>query len=176
MPANEREANIRELRLEMAGGSDLGQIPPIVIEPPQGWSPLKLRELCQYHELLYFLIWREVKVRYKQTLIGASWAIIQPLLTMLTFTVIFDRFTKMPSDGLPYPLFSFSALLLWNYFSRSLTNSVGSVVGNAHLITKVYFPRLLLPVSTVLSGVIDLAISLVFLLVLMGWYGIAPTR
>lgn len=136
---------------------------------------LRLSELWDYRELLYFLVWRDVKVRYKQTTIGAAWAIIQPLMTMITFTLIFDKFAKMPSDGLPYPLFIYAALLPWNYFARSLSQSINSVVGEAHLITKVYFPRLLLPVSATLSGIIDFGISFVFLLGMMVWFGVVPT-
>lgn len=145
-----------------------------IIEPWRGWLSLNLREIWAYHELLYFLVWRDVKVRYKQTVIGAAWAILQPLMTMVVFTIIFQKFAKMPSDGLPYPLFSFSALLPWNFFSKSLNGSIGSLVGNANLITKVYFPRLLLPVSAILSATIDLAISFAFLLGMMMWYGIVP--
>jgi lipopolysaccharide transport system permease protein len=122
------------------------------------------------------MIWRDVKVRYKQTAIGAAWAIVQPLLTMVVFTVVFGRFANMPSNGLPYPIFSYAALLPWTFFAKALSQSVISVVNNANLITKVYFPRLLLPLSAVLSGIIDFAISFVSLLVLMGWYGILPGR
>ena len=149
-------------------------VPFIRIEPASNSLTLRLKELWEYRELLYFLVWRDVKVRYKQTAIGAAWAIIQPLLTMAIFTLVFDRFAKMPSNGLPYPIFSFAALLLWTYFSRSLNQSIISVVNNANLITKVYFPRLLLPIAATLAGIIDLAISFVFLLGMMIWYGITP--
>jgi lipopolysaccharide transport system permease protein len=149
-------------------------IPIIRIEPSSSRLRLRLEELWAYRELLYFLVWRDVKVRYKQTAIGAAWAILQPLLTMAIFTVVFNKFAKMPSDGLPYPIFSYAALLPWTYFAKSLNQSTISVVGNAHLITKVYFPRLLLPVSATLSGLIDLGISFVFLLGMMVWYGIIP--
>jgi lipopolysaccharide transport system permease protein len=149
-------------------------IPFIRIEPGSSRLTLRLKELWEYRELLYFLVWRDVKVRYKQTAIGAAWAIIQPLLTMAVFTLVFDKFAKMPSNGLPYPIFSFAALLPWTYFSRSLNQSVLSIVNNANLITKVYFPRLLLPFSATLAGIIDLAVSFVFLLAMMGWYGITP--
>lgn len=155
-------------------GSKAIDIPFIRIEPASNRLTLRLNELWEYRELLYFLVWRDVKVRYKQTAIGAAWAIIQPLLTMVIFTLVFDKFAKMPSDGLPYPIFSFAALLPWTYFSRSLSQSVLSVVNNANLITKVYFPRLLLPISATLAGIIDLAISFVFLLAMMSWYGITP--
>ena len=149
-------------------------IPVIRIEPSNGLT-LGLKELWNYRELLYFFVWRDVKVRYKQTTIGAAWAIIQPLMTMIIFTVIFAKFAKMPSDGLPYPLFIYAALLPWNYFAKSLSQSISSVVGEAHLITKVYFPRLLLPVSAALSGIIDFGISFVFLLGMMVWFGVVPT-
>ena len=148
--------------------------PVIRIEPSTSWLRLGLKELWDYRELLYFLVWRDVKVRYKQTAIGAAWAIIQPVLTMVIFTLVFARFAKMPSDGLPYPIFVYAALLPWTYFSRALNQSTISVVGNAHLITKVYFPRLLLPVSAILSGLIDFGVSFVFLVGMMLWYGIMP--
>jgi lipopolysaccharide transport system permease protein len=149
-------------------------IPVIRIRPSSDRLVSGLEELWQYRELLYFLVWRDVKVRYKQTAIGAAWAIIQPLLTMVIFTVVFDKFAKMPSDGLPYPIFSFAALLPWTYFSKALNQSVSSVVADANLITKVYFPRLLLPLSAVVGGLIDFAIAFVFLLAMMAWYGLAP--
>src|SRR5215467_5802035 len=110
----------------------------IRIEPSHGWASLKVHEVWAYRELLYFFVWRDVKVRYKQTAIGAAWAIIQPLLTVVTFTVIFDKFAKMPSDGLPYPVFSYAALVPWNYFAKSLNGSIASVVTSANLITKIY--------------------------------------
>jgi len=149
-------------------------IPVIRIRPASDRLASGLKELWQYRELLYFLIWRDVKVRYKQTAIGAAWAIIQPLMTMIIFTVVFGKFANMPSDGLPYPIFSFAALLPWTYFSKALNQSVSSVVADANLITKVYFPRLLLPLSAVVGGLIDFAIAFVFLLVMMAWYGLAP--
>jgi lipopolysaccharide transport system permease protein len=150
-------------------------IPIIRIEPSRGWVAPKLGEIWAYRELLYFLIWRDVKVRYKQTAIGAAWAIMQPLLTMVIFTLVFDKFAKVPSNGLPYPIFSFAALLPWIYFSKALNQSILSVVTNANLITKVYFPRLLLPTAAVLSGIVDFGISFVFFVILMVWYGIVPT-
>jgi len=149
-------------------------IPVIRIRPASDRLASGLKELWQYRELLYFLIWRDVKVRYKQTAIGAAWAIIQPLMTMIIFTVVFGKFANMPSDGLPYPIFSFAALLPWTYFSKALNQSVSSVVADANLITKVYFPRLLLPLSAVVGGLIDFAIAFVFLLAMMAWYGLAP--
>jgi homopolymeric O-antigen transport system permease protein len=151
-------------------------LPFTLIEPASNQAALGLNELWEYRELLYFLVWRDVKVRYKQTAIGAAWAVVQPLLTMAIFTLVFDKFANMPSNGLPYPIFSFAALLPWTYFSRSLNQSVLSVVNNSHLITKVYFPRLLLPMAAILSGIIDFAISFMFLLAMMIWYGITPGR
>ena len=150
------------------------EIPVIRIEPSGSRLAVTLNELWEYRELLYFLVWRDVKVLYKQTAIGASWAIVQPLLTMVIFTVVFDRFAKMPSDGLPYPIFSYTALLPWTYFSKALNQSILSVVHNSNLITKVYFPRPLLPISAILSGIIDFGISFVFLISMMIWYGIMP--
>lgn len=153
---------------------NLADIPVIRIEPSASGLALRLKELWDYRELLYFLVWRDVKVRYKQTAIGATWAIIQPLVTMIMFTLVFDKFANMPSNGLPYPIFSFAGLLAWTYFAKALSQSILSVVGNANLITKVYFPRLLLPVSAVLSGIIDFGIAFVFFFILMIWYGIVP--
>jgi homopolymeric O-antigen transport system permease protein len=159
----------------ISSGTKLAVDVPVIRIEPSSRVGLRLSELWDYRELLYFLVWRDVKVRYKQTAIGAAWAIVQPLMTMIIFTLIFDKFAKMPSDGLPYPLFIYAALLPWNYFARSLSQSINSVVGEAHLITKVYFPRLLLPVSAVLSGTIDFGISFVFLLGMMVWFGVVPT-
>jgi len=125
--------------------------------------------------LLYFLVWRDVLVRYKQAAIGVAWVVLQPLLTMVIFTVIFGQFAKLPSDGLPYPIFSFTALLPWNYFAQAISRSGISLVSNTNLISKIYFPRLIVPISSALGPLIDLAISFVILLGMMAWYGIAPT-
>ena len=133
-----------------------------------------LKELWDCRELLYFLVWRDVKVRYKQTVIGTAWTVIQPLVTVVIFTLVFQNFAKMPSDGIPYPLFSFTALLPWNFFARAPNSSILSLVGNANLITKVYFPRLVLPISAILSGLIDFGISFLFLLGMMIWFGFMP--
>jgi lipopolysaccharide transport system permease protein len=162
-----------ELEYVLDGGRKTAALPVTVIERSRG--PVNLADLWEYRELLYFLVWRDIKVRYKQTFIGAGWTLIQPLLTMVVFTFIFARLASVPSDGLPYPLFSYAALLPWNYFSRSLGNSVNSVAGSAHLITKIYFPRLLLPIAACLSGLIDVAISMVFLFGLMIWYRVSPS-
>lgn len=145
------------------------------LAPSRGWVSLRLGELWEYHELLYFLIWRDVKVRYKQTVLGAGWAIIQPLFTMLVFTVFFGRLAKIPSDGLPYPVFSYAALVPWMFFANGLTQSADSLVGSANLLRKVYFPRLAIPIAAVLAGAIDFAIAFGVLIVIMLIYGIAPT-
>jgi homopolymeric O-antigen transport system permease protein len=149
--------------------------PVLVIEASRVWFHLDLAALWQYRELLYFLVWRDVKVRYKQTAIGATWAILQPLMTMIIFTAIFGYFAKIPSDGLPYPIFAYTALLPWIYFATALSRSSGSVVSEAHLISKVYFPRVILPLAGTVSGIIDFVVAFVLLLGMMIWYGIMPT-
>jgi lipopolysaccharide transport system permease protein len=151
--------------------------PPVtrtVIEASEGWRALDLAELWRYRELLYFLVWRDVKVRYKQTALGAAWAILQPLVAMAIFTVFLGLFVRVPSDGLPYPLFVYAGLLLWTYFANALTAASTGLVGNANLISKVYFPRLLVPIASVLAGVIDFAIGFVLLLLLLVFYGYTP--
>jgi lipopolysaccharide transport system permease protein len=154
---------------------EFGNSSTLWIKPIHGWATLKLKELWEYRELLYFLVWRDVKVRYKQAALGASWAILQPLLTMLIFSLFFGRLAKVPSDGIPYPLFSFAALVPWNFFSTAITQSSGSVVGSANLITKVYFPRLAIPLASVLAGLLDFAIAGAVLLGLMAYYKRVPT-
>jgi lipopolysaccharide transport system permease protein len=149
--------------------------PVLVIQPSRVWFRLDLAALWQYRELLYFLVWRDVKVRYKQTAIGAAWAILQPLMTMIIFTAIFGHFAKIPSDGLPYPIFAYTALLPWTYFASALNRSSASVVSEAHLISKIYFPRVILPLAGTVSGIIDFAIAFVLLLGMMIWYRIMPT-
>jgi len=149
--------------------------PEIVIEPSKGWVSLKLGELWQYRELLFFLIWRDVKVQYKQASLGVAWAILQPLLTMVIFSVIFGQLAKLPSEGTPYPVFCYAALLPWQLFSGALTRSTSSLVGNANLLTKIYFPRLIIPFSATMSGLVDFGVSFIVLLGLMAYYGIAPT-
>lgn len=146
-----------------------------VITPPEGWLSIDLKEVWAYRELLFLLAWRDVSVRYKQSVVGIGWAVIQPLLMMVIFTIIFGKFAKLPSEGIPYPIFTYCALLPWNYFARSLTDSSNSLVGSSHLVTKVYFPRLVLPLSKVFAGLIDFAIAFVILLVMMAWYRISPT-
>src|SRR3990170_856451 len=141
----------------------------IIITPSEGWRSLNLREL------LATLVWRDVSVRYKQTIVGIGWAIIQPIMTMVLFTIIFGNFAKLPSDGIPYPIFTYCALLPWNYFARCLGDSSNSLVESSHLVTKVYFPRLVLPFSRVFAGLVDLSVSLVVLIGMMLWYGTSPT-
>ncbi len=145
------------------------------IEPPSGLFDLHLRELWAYRELLYFFVWRDVKVRYKQTFIGVLWVVLQPLLTMGVFTLFFGRLAKLPSDGLPYPVFYFTALVPWTYFSTALQSCTSVVVDNQRVITKVYFPRLVLPLSAVVSGLVDFAIGFLVILVVTATYGIKPT-
>jgi lipopolysaccharide transport system permease protein len=147
----------------------------IRIQPTKGWALLKLGQLWEYRELLWILVWRDLKVRYKQTVLGAAWAVLQPVLTMVVFTIIFGRLAKVPSDGLPYPVFVFCGLLPWQLFAYALNESGNSLVGNRQLITKVYFPRLVIPLSAVLAGLADFAIAFVVLLALMLYYGLVPT-
>ena len=149
--------------------------PVITIRPPKGWAPLDLREFAGAHELLYFLVLRSLKLRYKQTVLGAAWAVLQPLLTMAVFTVIFGRLARLSSDGLPYPVFALAALVPWTYFGNALTQASNSLVDQHQLLTKVYFPRLLLPLAAVVAGLVELAISFVMLLLVLAWYGITPS-
>jgi lipopolysaccharide transport system permease protein len=147
----------------------------IHIEQSQGWSKLELKELFAYRELLYFLIWRDIKIRYKQTMLGAAWAIIQPFFSMVVFSLFFGKLAGIPSEGIPYPIFSYAALVPWTFFANGLGQSANSLVGNAHLITKVYFPRLTIPIATILSGILDFVLAFVVLLGMMLYYGIVPT-
>ena len=147
----------------------------VAIRPARGWAGLELRELWQYRELLFFLIWRDIKVRYKQTALGAAWAVLQPVFTMVVFSLFFGKLAKVPSDGVPYPVFAYCALLPWQLFAYALAESSNSVVGNERLITKIYFPRLVIPIAGVLAGMVDFAIAFSVLLVLMLRYGIFPT-
>jgi lipopolysaccharide transport system permease protein len=145
------------------------------LEPSRGWVSLRLKDLLDYRELLYFFVWRDIRVRYKQTALGAAWAIIQPLMTMMVFTLAFGKLAKIPSDGNPYPLFVYSALVPWTFFSQGLTQSADSLVGGGNLIKKVYFPRLAIPLSAVSAGLVDLAITFTVLLGMMAWYRVPPT-
>jgi lipopolysaccharide transport system permease protein len=149
-------------------------LPDLLIEPPAGWASLGLKELWEYRELLFFLTWRDIKVRYKQTALGAAWAVIQPVFMMVVFSLFFGKLGGMPSDGLPYPVFVFCALLPWQLFAFALSESSNSLVSNQNLITKVYFPRLVVPISAVLGGLIDFCIAFVILLGMMAYFGIFP--
>lgn len=156
----------------MTGKADL---PAIVIEPSRGWLRLNLAELLQHRELVFFLAWRDVKVRYKQTVLGGLWAILQPIVTMLVFSIFFGRLAKVPSDGVPYPIFSYTALVPWTLFATGLTQASNSLVAGANLLRKIYFPRLVMPIASVMVGVIDFVLAFVVLLGLMVWYGFVPT-
>jgi lipopolysaccharide transport system permease protein len=163
----------REPAQDLVGSS---RAEPIVrIRPSTGWVALHIRDVWEYRELLYFLTWRDIKVRYKQTALGASWAIIQPFMTMVAFSVFFGQLGKIPSDGLPYPIFAYTALLPWSFFAYALGQSSNSLVGSSNLISKIYFPRLVIPIASVLGGVLDFAIAFVVLLGMMVFYGIWPT-
>jgi lipopolysaccharide transport system permease protein len=153
----------------------MDQVQKVRITPSTGWVSLRLHDLWEYRELLYFLTWRDIKIRYKQTVLGASWAIIQPFLAMVVFSLFFGRLAGVPSDGLPYPLFAFTALVPWSFFANGLTQSSNSLVGSSHLITKVYFPRMIIPISSVFSGALDFALSFFVLLGMMAFYGRWPT-
>ena len=144
-------------------------------QPPKGWAWPKFRELWEYRELLFFFAWRDIKVRYRQTVMGALWAIIQPLFTMVIFSLFFGRLANIPSDGVPYPIFSFTALVPWTFFANALAQASNSLVVNANMVKKIYFPRLALPIATVLAGVVDFALAFVVLLGIMFFYGLVPT-
>jgi lipopolysaccharide transport system permease protein len=162
-------------RVVSAPSVERSDLPHTRIEPSKGWISLGLKDLWQYRELLFFLTWRDIKVRYKQTALGAAWAVIQPLFTMLVFTLFFGRLAKVPSDGIPYPLFSYTALLPWQLFAYALTESSNSVVANERLITRVYFPRLVVPLASILSGLVDFVIAFTLVIGMMVWYGVRPT-
>ena len=150
-------------------------VPVIHIAPPNRWWVLPFTELWEYRELLYFFVWRELKVRYKQTVVGAMWAVLQPFMTMLIFSLFFGALAHIPSGGMPYPVFYYSALLPWMYFSASLQNATNKIVENQNVITKVYFPRLALPISAVISGLVDFGISFLMFVAIMIYYHIHPT-
>lgn len=147
----------------------------IHIKPTQGWRGINLREIWQYRELLYFLSWRDIKVRYTQTVIGVAWALIQPFFTMVVFSIFFGKLAKIPSDGIPYPIFSYAALVPWTFFANGLNDSANSLVANANLIKKVYFPRIIVPFSSIVSGAADFLLAFLLLLAMMVYYGIIPT-
>lgn len=149
--------------------------PVTIICPSRGWVSLRLHELWEYRELVYFLAWRDISVRYKQTVLGAAWAIIQPFFTMIVFSLFFGRLAQVPSDGVPYPIFSYAGLLPWQFFATAIGNSSNSLVGSANLLSKVYFPRLAIPIASVIPALVDFVIAFVVLLGMMLFYGIAPT-
>jgi lipopolysaccharide transport system permease protein len=154
----------------------LPEEPLVVIEPSKSWVALNLRDIWTYRELLYFLVWRDVKVRYKQTLLGAAWAIIQPLFAMLIFTLFFGKLAGIKSDGVPYPLFAYAGLLPWTFFSNAVTNSGNSLVGSANLITKVYFPRIVIPAAAVMAGLVDFFFAFLTMIALMLYYRVPPSN
>ncbi len=174
-PGDEPTAAVSAAVLNGSAGKawELPLEPILIIENRRKWTGLELRDLWAHRDLFYFLIWRDVKVRYKQTALGALWAIIQPLLTMVVFTLLFGRLARVPSDGEPYAIFSYAGLLPWNFFSTAVTTSSNSLVGNAHLITKVYFPRLVIPGAAVGAALVDFAIAALILFAMMPWYGVA---
>ncbi len=146
-----------------------------IIQPSSGWKALNLRDLWIYRELVFFMTWRDLKVRYKQTLLGAAWAVLQPFMTMVVFSIFFGSLAKVPSDGVPYPIFSYTALIPWTLFSKALQDASRSLVNNSHMITKVYFPRMILPLASILAGVVDFLIAFVVLLGMMIYYHVVPT-
>ena len=164
-----------EPRVQEAGPDSVPQKPIVTIVPRSAWVSVDLGELWRYRELLYFLAWRDVKVRYKQTALGAAWAILQPVLMMIIFTLLFGRVAGMPSDGIPYPLFAYGGLLAWTFFSTAVTNSGNSLVGSANLITKIYFPRMIIPGAAVCAAAIDFLLAFVVLVPLMIYYGVGVT-
>jgi lipopolysaccharide transport system permease protein len=151
------------------------ELPVLHIRPKRGWQPLDLKELWQYRELMYFLSWRDIKVRYKQTALGAAWAVIQPLMTMVVFSIFFGLLAKMPSDGIPYPLFAYAALVPWTFFANSLTQASNSLLQNPNMLKKIYFPRLVMPISSVMSVAVDFVFAFIVLIAMMLFYGILPT-
>jgi lipopolysaccharide transport system permease protein len=154
---------------------ELGDVPYIRIQPSKGWVSIKFKELWAYRELLFFLIWRDVIVRYKQTVLGASWAILQPFISMVVFSIFFGRLAKMPSDGIPYPIFNYTAMVPWTLFATRMALASNSLVGSAGMIKKIYFPRLALPLATIVAGLVDFALAFLVLIGMMFYYGFAPT-
>jgi lipopolysaccharide transport system permease protein len=175
MTVMQEETRSRRIGPVVGGSFPSGEVPVTVIRPSRGWISLNLRDLWEYRELLYFLTWRDVKVRYKQTVLGAAWAIIQPFFTMVVFSVFFGKLAKMPSDDIPYPIFSYAALVPWTFFANGLSQSSTSLVASANLIKKVYFPRLVVPISSVISGAVDFVLAFVVLLGMMLYFGTVPT-
>lgn len=149
--------------------------PTLIIKPKKGWQLIDFKELTRYRDLFYFLVLRDIKIKYKQTVLGAAWAVIQPFFTMIVFSLFFGRLAKVPSDNIPYPIFAYAALVPWTYFANSLTLSANSLVGNTQLISKIYFPRLIVPIAPILAGLLDFFIALIVLFVMMLFYGLTPT-
>jgi len=164
-----------ECRPKGTGPVSMEAVPRIRIQPSKGWRSLNLAELWVYRELFYFLTWKDIKVRYKQAVLGAAWAILQPFLTMVIFSLFFGRLAKVPSDGVPYPVFCYAALVPWTFFAYGLTQASNSLVQNANMLKKVYFPRLALPISTVIAGLLDFVLAFILLLGMMAYFGITPT-
>lgn len=165
----------RELRMQRSSIANADDLPVVNLQPTKGWVSLGLSDLWEYRELLYFLAWRDVKIRYKQTILGGLWAIAQPFLTMVVFSLFFGRLAKMPSDGIPYPIFSYAALVPWTFFSTGVTKASNSLVGSANLLKKVYFPRLAMPISAVVAGMIDFVLAFLVLVLMMLYFGVVPT-
>jgi len=163
------------VKVDVTAGRAVSEGSVLRIRPSRGWQPLNVKQLWQYRELLYFLSWRDIKVRYKQTALGAAWAVIQPFMTMVVFSLFFGKLAKMPSDGIPYPLFAYAALVPWTFFSNGLAQSSNSLVQNANILKKVYFPRLIIPIATVVSGTVDFLVAFAVLLLMMLYYGTLPT-
>jgi lipopolysaccharide transport system permease protein len=161
---------------QVAMAANTAEYPVVRIEARRGWLALDLGELWAYRDLVYFFVWRDIKVRYKQTVIGAAWAILQPVLTMLVFSLFFGKLAKIPSQGLPYPIFYYTALLPWSYFATAMQGATNIVVDNQRVITKIYFPRVVLPIASILSVLLDFAVSFCVFLVLMAYFHMAPTR
>ncbi|HET7434387.1 MAG TPA: ABC transporter permease [Thermoanaerobaculia bacterium] len=146
----------------------------LVIEPSPAWRPVDLGEVWRYRELLFFFVWRDVKVRYKQTVLGVAWAVIQPLFAMLIFAFFFGRIARLPSDGMPYPLFTYAGLLPWTFFANAVNAGSQSLIGSAHLVSKVYFPRILVPIAAVSTGLVDFFFALIMLVPLLVWQDVTP--
>jgi lipopolysaccharide transport system permease protein len=161
--------------LEQTGDDETDETNVILIEPMRGWIGVNLREVWQYRELLYFFIWRDLKVRYKQTILGVIWVILQPVMTMVVMSIVFGRMARIPSEGIPYPIFAYSALLPWSFFAGGLGRAAGSMVGSANLLQKVYFPRLILPLAAVVGGLTDFFLEFIVLIGLMIYYNLYPT-
>ena len=160
----------------LVNGKSSADFPVVVIEPSHGWISVNLAELLQYRELVFFLAWRDVKVRYKQTVLGAMWAVLQPVITMVIFSIFLGRLAKVPSDGVPYPIFAFTALVPWTLFATGLTQASNSLVSGANLLRKVYFPRLVMPIASVLVGLVDFVLAFVVLVAMMLAYGFVPSQ